>query len=71
MPECEKLERCPFFHDKLAGMPAVADLMKQQFCLTDKSDCARYLLSSAGYPVPCDLFPNDKERALSVLKRGK
>ncbi len=66
MANCEKLEKCPFFHDKLANMPAVADLMKRQFCLEDKTGCARYMVSSAGLPVPHDLFPNDNDRARQI-----
>jgi hypothetical protein len=72
MSQCEKLENCPFFHDRMAGMRSVAGLMKEQFCLGDKSLCARYMVSSAGLPVPSDLFPAEYERAVEICeKRNK
>ena len=69
MADCEKLEKCPFFLDKMANMPAVADLMKQEFCKGSKTDCARYMVSSAGVAVPSDLFPNDREKAIQLCKK--
>jgi hypothetical protein len=68
MPQCEKLEKCPFFQDQMKGMESVANLMKEQFCLGDKSKCARYLVSSAGLPVPADLFPAEFERAVALCE---
>jgi len=67
--ECEKLEKCPFFSDRLPNMPAVAGLLKQTYCLGDKTQCARYQVSAAGVPVPMDLFPNDNRRAHQLLAR--
>ncbi|HEX8924584.1 MAG TPA: hypothetical protein VF786_02270 [Terriglobales bacterium] len=67
MASCEKLEKCPFFAGTMANMPAVSNLLKQTYCLGDKTTCARYLVSTAGKPVPTDLFPNDTERAKEVL----
>ena len=69
MATCEKLDKCPFFSDRMANMPAVADLMKQSFCMGDKLKCARYQVSAAGVPVPLDLFPGDNERAAQILGR--
>lgn len=69
MQECEKLSVCPFFNDRLGTMPAVSGLLKQTYCLGDKTACARYKVSSAGIPVPMDLFPNDVERARKLLSR--
>ena len=67
--ECEKLSKCPFFNDQLTSMPAVAGLLKQTYCLGDKTNCARYQVSMAGVPVPADLFPNDIGRIAQILKR--
>ena len=67
--ECEKLSKCAFFNDQLTNMPAVAGLLKQTYCLGDKSECARYQVSMAGVPVPSDLFPNDVGRLAQLLKR--
>ena len=64
MAECEKLTKCPFFNNQLQDMPAVSGLLKQMYCLGDKSQCARYKVSAAGCPVPPDLFPDDpRERS--------
>lgn len=68
MANCEKLEKCPFFHDKLAGMPSVSELMKQEYCLGDKTRCARYLVSTSGLQTPVDLFPSEYMRAMQICK---
>ncbi len=67
MAECEKLEKCPFFNEKMAAMPAVIDMLKKRYCLGDKSECARYQVSTAGMSVPLDLFPHERERAKTLL----
>lgn len=67
MAQCEKLVMCPFFSDKMKAMPNSARLMKETFCLGDKTECARYRVSLAGIPVPIDLFPNDSERVQKIL----
>jgi len=69
--ECEKLPKCPFFNNQLADMPAVIGLLKQTYCLGDKTDCARYLVAGAGIQVPPDLFPNDLARAQRLMQAGK
>jgi hypothetical protein len=51
----------------MANMPAVSDLMKQTYCRGDKTKCARYIVSSAGKPVPSDLFPSDLGRANKIV----
>ena len=70
MADCERLNKCPFFGDKLAFMPKTAATMKQSYCYGDKSGCARYLLASKGISIPPDLFPNDNARALQILSKN-
>lgn len=70
MAECEKLSQCPFFNDHLQNMPAVSGLLKQTYCLGDRTQCARYLVSDAGLPVPLDLFPDDISRAKRLMGRA-
>jgi hypothetical protein len=70
MANCERLKTCPFFSGHMAGMPSVADLMRSTYCLGDKTKCARYMVSSAGYAVPPDLYPNDSVRALQLMRSG-
>ena len=69
MNECEKLDKCLFFSDRLPNMPSVAGLLKQTYCLGDKTKCARYQVSAAGIPVPMDLFPNDAGRVRKLLNQ--
>jgi hypothetical protein len=67
MAECEKLTKCPFFAGRISNMPSVAELMKKNYCLGDKTLCARYQLASAGLDVPMDLLPNDTQRVREIL----
>jgi len=72
MADCECLSFCPFFNDRMVNMPAMAKLMKQNFCQDDYVDCARYRVIKALGPgqVPADLFPNMTREAETLL-RGK
>jgi methyl-accepting chemotaxis protein len=72
MSECEKLSECPFFNDQLANMPAIAGMMKKKFCHGTKEECARYMVATklGKEKVPAELFPNMKERALSILTKS-
>lgn len=52
-------------------MPSVSGLLKGSYCLSDKSNCARYIVSSAKIPVPPDLFPNDVTRARELVAKKR
>jgi hypothetical protein len=67
MADCPKLSACPFFGDRMAGMPAIANMLKQGFCRADFAKCARYQVATAGVPVPADLFPNQVERVAKLV----
>ncbi|PKQ17125.1 MAG: hypothetical protein CVT67_01405 [Actinobacteria bacterium HGW-Actinobacteria-7] len=69
MNECECLPGCPFFHDKMDNMPAMADIFKNRYCLGDHFTCARHrIFESLGRDrVPHDMFPNDGEYADTLL----
>lgn len=69
MADCECLSRCPFFLDRMANMPALADMMKESYCQGDFLSCARYQVFKALGPaqVPADLFPNMMEEAQALL----
>jgi len=73
MADCVCLPKCPFFHDKMADMPAMADMYKANYCRGDSSKCARHavfeVLGSGN--VPTDLYPNDMARAQSVLAESR
>lgn len=70
MSKCEKLDKCPFFNDKMANMPSIAASLKQKFCMENKETCARYMVSSSGLEVPSILFPQDADKA-KVLLAGR
>lgn len=69
MPTCELTEKCPFFNDKMANIPATATAYKKIFCENDSSRCARYMvcIAKGREHVPPSLFPNETERAKSIL----
>lgn len=69
MAECECVPKCPFFHDKMADMPSMANMMKKRYCQGDSSVCARWVVRAALGPtaVPIDLFPNQLERAEKLV----
>ena len=72
MGDCECLPRCPFFNDKMVGLPATAELFKKQYCRSNYLTCARYMVFKAlgRERVPADLFPNNEERAKRILTGG-
>jgi hypothetical protein len=61
MADCPSLPKCPFFNDRMANRPAMANMMKLKYCQTDNSQCARWKVSQAkgGPAVPGDLYPNE------------
>jgi hypothetical protein len=69
MADCEKIQGCLFFNDKLADAPALADMMKQKYCKGDNSKCARYIVCIAlgKENVPDNLFPSMLDRAEQIL----
>ena len=69
MADCEKLATCPFFNDKLANMPTVAELYKKNYCHGDSGECARYIVAVklGSDRVPADLFPNMTARARNIV----
>jgi hypothetical protein len=46
-------------------------MFKKAFCRGDNSSCARYMIfvSLGREAVPLDLFPNQVDRALEILKK--
>ena len=69
MADCELLEGCVFFNDKMANMPATAELYKDQYCRENNLECARFMVFKAlgKEKVPLDLFPNMKEKAQEII----
>ena len=69
MADCESLSACPFFNDKMANMPAMANSYKKRFCHNDYATCGRYMVSKAlgKAKVPADMYPNQDERARKII----
>jgi len=69
MADCVCLERCPFFNDRMANMPAVADMMKEKYCKGDSSSCARFMVFKAKGKdfVPADMYPRDVAKAKELM----
>jgi hypothetical protein len=70
MSQCEKMEKCQFFNDRMDDMPTASETMKGSYCMADKNGCARYVVSTSGHSVPPDLFPHMMERAMSILGKA-
>ena len=70
MKDCECLEKCDFFNDKMANMPSMANLLKKKYCQGDNSECARFMVYKAigkDY-VPSNLYPSQIERVNEIIK---
>ncbi|HEU6436218.1 MAG TPA: hypothetical protein VE028_02075 [Nitratidesulfovibrio sp.] len=69
MPNCEMIEKCIFFNDKMANKPGTAEMMKKNYCQGSWQECARYkVCKSLGRDkVPGDLFPSQMDRAKTLM----
>jgi hypothetical protein len=67
---CELIEKCIFFNDQMPNMPSTAAVYKKMYCEGDHESCARFMIVKAlgRGNVPGDLFPNQKDRAESIIK---
>jgi hypothetical protein len=67
--ECEKLPKCIFFNDQMESMPAVADLLKNQYCRSAFAECARFRVASrlGASAVPGNMYPGDMDRADALI----
>jgi hypothetical protein len=69
MSNCEFLDKCLFFNDKLEDMPKASDMMKKMYCRWNYTTCARYMVATAlgKSAIPHDMFPGDNRRANEML----
>ena len=67
--KCEKLERCPFYLEKMPIDSGIGALYRMNYCEKDKAKCARYKVSTTLGPefVPIDLYPNMTDRAQQMI----
>lgn len=69
MANCECLDGCPFFNDKMDNMPGLSNMYKRSYCKGDYASCARFMVfkSLGKAKVPEDMFPNQQDRAKELL----
>ncbi|WP_418790709.1 hypothetical protein [Phosphitispora sp. TUW77] len=72
MADCECLQGCPFFNDKMPMDSGIGALYKRNYCKGDNTRCARYMVFKAlGKPkVPNDLYPNNLDKATKLIEQG-
>ena len=72
MADCELIEKCLFFNDKMGNKPSTAE-MKKKYCKGDHSVCARYMVVEAmgREKVPPNLFPNQADEAKRIISAGR
>ena len=72
MGDCEYVQGCLFFTDKLESMPSVSELLKNEYCRGRFRECARYqVLKAVGRErVPPDLFPQQGDRVAAIVAGG-
>ena len=72
MAECECLQKCLFFNDKMDDSKGIGKIYKDKYCLGDNSNCARYqvFLRLGADAVPANLYPNMNERAQEIIAAG-
>lgn len=59
---CPVLEKCAFFNDKMANMPAMAEFLKKQYCNGEYESCARYKVKQETGKSHPSLMPNENEK---------
>ena len=72
MAMCEKFEKCPFYNDKMPCESGLGAMYKKRFCEGDKTQCARYIVSTKCGPqfVDNNLYPNMADRAKTILAQN-
>ncbi len=72
MADCDCIAKCPFFNDKMANMPSVAEGMKKKYCHGNFMSCARHMVNVAlgSEKVPGTLFPHQVDKAQEVIAAG-
>jgi hypothetical protein len=73
MANCELIEKCLFFNDKMKDMPGTAEMFKKRYCKEDNSNCARHVVFKAlgREKVPPNLFPNHLDEAKKLISANQ
>lgn len=69
MANCELIDKCLFFNDKMRNMPGTAEMFKKKYCIENNSYCARHIVVKAmgREKVPPNLFPNQVDEAKRLI----
>lgn len=69
MADCELIQGCIFFNNKMQDMPATAELLKNKYCKNAFTACARHMVFKAlgRLSVPPDLFPQQADKAEKII----
>jgi hypothetical protein len=72
MSDCEFHSGCAFYAGTLKAMPADAEAIKQNYCLSNPLHCSRFMAADVlGMDkVPDDLMPPQKDRAYQLIAQG-
>ena len=69
LPECELLDTCPFFNDKMGKMPISREYIKKNYCSKNNLFCARFIVYRAlgRDKVPTNLYPSEINKAIRLI----
>jgi hypothetical protein len=70
--DCEYLEGCLFFNDKMSIDSALGSMSKRNYSQGERSRCAGYMVAKklGKWNVPGDLYPMMIEKAQEVMAEG-
>lgn len=71
MADCELLQGCLFFNDKMSIEEGIGAMYKKNYCQGDNSKCARYIVAKklGREKVPADLYPNMVDKANELVAK--
>ena len=71
--DCEKLQNCPFYNDKMPMEKGIGAIFKKKYCKGNSELCARYKVykeAGAAY-VSENLYPNMHDIAQKIIEEIK
>ncbi len=73
MAECELIQSCMFFNDRMAHMPVMTNVYKEKYCKCGNENCARFVVfkNLGRDAVPKNLFPNQFDTANEIIRKHK
>ncbi|MFZ1290191.1 MAG: hypothetical protein WAR79_08870 [Melioribacteraceae bacterium] len=72
MQQCDCLNGCPFFNDKMSIESGLGKIFKRNYCLGNFMECARHKVKVAlgKESVPSNLYPNMIDNANKILLKA-